>query len=290
MVGDKGKSREDTLRETIAALSLLRAETSPGSQPVTTGDRDAELVRKLEREVPDTATPGYWSTLEKNAKTWADEVSVQDFWTSANANLPRWRGEFQTLQGAELLPDNKLPLFTGKGAARTKEKALGEIRRNDGSVGSVYPKGGASVPCLNDLVRVRIPTRYLDGVDFLANKLKEHLEQPQHRLSVTKVTRQSGYYACHLHFDYSLLYRQGGGATNVMVKCEIQIATELSTTIWDRTHGSYELSRVKPSDDEKWQWKPDDPQFIATQLGHMIHLADGLVVQLREAVKKRRGK
>jgi hypothetical protein len=142
---------------------------------------------------------------------------------------------------------------------------------------------------LNDLVRVRIATRFLDGVAFLDQKLRAHLEEHGLRVDGKFEARVTGYYANHLYFDFERMFTFGA-SHNVRVTCEIQIATELSTQIWDKTHGAYELSREAERDDRSWQWNPDDPRFVAAQLAHMIHLADGLAVQLRDAVAKTRGK
>ena len=80
-----------------------------------------------------------------------------------------------------------------------------------------------------------------------------------------------------------MLYRFGVEVIQARIICEIQVATELSTTVWDTTHTLYEVSRDSDEVPEDWQWSPKDPRFISRQLGHMIHLADGLLVQLREA-------
>jgi hypothetical protein len=134
-----------------------------------------------------------------------------------------------------------------------------------------------------------VETRFIDGVNFVADRLLELLKEYKLSPEIKPAqVRASGYYAAHVSFDYSFVYRFGIAKT-VSVRCEVQVATELSTTIWDRTHGAYELARTVESDDLRWQWDPEDPRFLASQLAHMIHLADGLVLRLRDTVVRAKG-
>jgi len=95
-----------------------------------------------------------------------------------------------------------------------------------------------------------------------------------------------GYFAQHIGIRQPVLYRVGGVATAVEIECEIQIATTLATRMWDASHPVYETVRQEDVESREWQWKPSDPRFLSNQLGHMLHLADGLLVQLRNSLKK----
>ena len=105
-----------------------------------------------------------------------------------------------------------------------------------------------------------------------------------------KQVRRSKYFAQHLNFSCDVLYRFGGGAEAGQVTCEVQLATALSTAVWETTHRIYESTRETEEAPEDWQWNPGDPRFVSRQLGHMIHLADGLLVQSREAANEERAK
>jgi hypothetical protein len=126
---------------------------------------------------------------------------------------------------------------------------------------------------------VELVTRGLIGV-LQAHGLKPSLAEER--------TRARGYFARHVYFEYPRTFNFSRTCT-AQVMCEVQIATELSTTIWDRTHGAYELARVAEDDDLSWHWDGNDPQFLASQLAHMIHLADGLIVRLRDRVRETKG-
>ncbi len=63
------------------------------------------------------------------------------------------------------------------------------------------------------------------------------------------------------------------------------MATQLATVIWNAGHNVYSKWRDREESSGEWQWQPRDPRFIARQLGHLLHLADGLLVQIRDAEK-----
>jgi len=102
-------------------------------------------------------------------------------------------------------------------------------------------------------------------------------------MSLSREGRIEGYFAQHITFEQSVILRIAGHEQIATLKCEIQLASELATRIWDASHPLYEDARIRRNSPSEWQWTPDDPRFIANQLGHMIHLADGLLVQLRDA-------
>lgn len=98
--------------------------------------------------------------------------------------------------------------------------------------------------------------------------------------------RLVGYFAQHFCFRDNVIFRFGGGQELASIQCEVQVATSLATRIWEESHRTYEEWRVQVDTPEDWQWNPNDPRFTARQLGHMIHLADGLLVQLRDSARK----
>ena len=95
-----------------------------------------------------------------------------------------------------------------------------------------------------------------------------------------------GYFAQHVDFKETLLFRFGGQNQTAEITCEVQIASEMATRMWDASHPFYEAARVEEGQPQDWQWKAGDKRFIANELGHMIHLADGLLVQLRNLAEK----
>ncbi len=276
-LADREKAEEWRTRALSAPIAP--AAPAPATQPTT--------LELLQRDVAVAAVPGYWQSLAQNATTWAQEATVSEFWAKARAAIETARTEYTQRTGSPLTPAVGLPDFTGKGLPRLKEKVLREIERN--TLANVFIGERARVPRINDLVRVRVKASYLDGVDVISEHLAASLRDSGLTVKMERQERLRGYYATHLSFDRSFLFRFMGEEV-ASVACEIQVATELSSTIWERTHGTYEVARNLDSGDTTWMWNPDDPRFIAAQLAHMIHLADGLIVQLREKTKAQKGR
>jgi hypothetical protein len=244
------------------------------------------IAVELAKKHPETGEPGYWSLLEKNARTWAGEMTISAFWVGAGERLQTWTTEYRSQVKDSLLPQIGLPPFVGKEEPRLSQKTLALCEKH--GIEKAYA-ADVPVPCvLNDIVRVRVATKYLDGVAFLAERLQSVAKESGLALSRAREARDSGYYAEHLYFEQEVLYRVDTANRVAKIKCEIQVATQLSTRIWDATHGAYELSRMLNDEGKAWRWDPTDPRFLAAQLGHMIHLADGLIVQLRDRTKGRR--
>lgn len=261
------------------------AEFELATKQITRSDWEKELIGIR----ADVSIPGYWSSIEENSNQWANEISVCPFWNNVNKNLEKWIAEYRSETGGALLAQPGLPKFIGKGSDRIQTKLYKKRLADDNYKTKVYPKEGPAIPNLHDLVRTRISCKFIDGVEFLANKLYRLSKEMSVYHGHSKEGRLEGYYAQHLNFKENVFYRFGGGTTAALIICEVQIATEMSTLIWDATHAIYEEAREREEDNPaEWQWLPNDPRFVSRQLGHMIHLADGLLVQLREAVKRER--
>ena len=233
---------------------------------------------------PELTTPGYWNNLPENCAQWAREVNICPFWLEFARQRSAWSNEFHHATGGSLLTRDQLPQFYGKGHKRIQakvEQLTTGKRAKDPT--RFWPTEGPPVPRLNDLVRTRVECQFLDGVEFIGSKLELLAEKMGLKVARAREGRLEGYFAQHLYFDHKVFYRIGGGTEQVTIKCEVQVATQLATRIWYESHDVYEEWRGRKEAQEDWQWNPKDSRFIARQLGHMIHLADGLLVQLRDA-------
>lgn len=231
-------------------------------------------------EHPELNNATYWEVLEKNCSDWAKVVSVGPLWTEASARLHTWRDEFRQRTGDALLASHGLPTFAGKGAARTIEKCKASVTATGPRL---FKPKAAPIPRVNDLVRTRVECKYLDGVEFLGDKLEDLARELNVLDGRSREGRVGGYFAQHLYFKEDVFFRFGSVNRPAIIKCEIQLATRLGTMLWEVSHPLYERWRGTRERPEEWQWNPTDPRFIGRQLGHMIHLADGLLVQLRDA-------
>lgn len=239
-------------------------------------------LSEAEKQISEISVPGYWKTLEENCKNWSTEVAASPYWIEAKALLKHWNYDYRLEHKDDLLTKLRLPSFHPKGIERIREKIAIKIGESKGEIRDLF-SDEAVVPVLNDLVRTRISCKYIDGVDYISKQLTGLAKK--HNLSVerSKEGKLEGYFAQHIVVTHPIFYRVAGLPTQVALKTEIQVATDMSTRIWESTHSVYEEERVNPKNPEDWQWAPKDPRFVAHQLGHMIHLADGLLVQLRDS-------
>jgi len=182
-----------------------------------------------------------------------------------------------------------LPNFVGKSATRIEQKTLDKLRKNgdvDKELSRLFDYPAVAIPRLEDLVRVRLETQFLDGVPFLANRILELAKSHDPNASIERKGKLEGYFAQHVTFRLPVHFRFNGEITSYDVTCEVQVATALASLVWENSHGLYEASRVRDESTDEWQWSPKDPRFLSHQLGHMIHLADGLFCQLRDTTRR----
>jgi hypothetical protein len=242
----------------------------------------SELLR------PELAVAGFWDALEQNCNQWADDLTVSPFWKAVKDRQPAWSNEFQRNTSGALLANPGIPAFFPKSIKRAREKLLHDwLEANrPPDVSPFWPASGPPVPLINDLVRTRVECQFLDGVEFFSNRLEELASELRVECKRRRQGRLVGYFAQHFCFEQKVIFRFGGGEQLATIQCEAQIATALATRIWEESHRTYEEWRVQTDEPEDWQWNPSDPRFTARQLGHMIHLADGLLVQLRNSARK----
>jgi ppGpp synthetase/RelA/SpoT-type nucleotidyltranferase len=248
----------------------------------------AEWLQQLAEIRPEVRVPGFWRGIAENSATWAAEVSAGPFWKEAERRLEQWRTSYRLETDAALLARAGLRQFDSKSAESIEDKLFRRCTTDKEYLQKAIEKSGPPIPQIEDLVRTRIPCRYIDGVDFLATKLFDlaaemHLAPERRRKGSIE-----GYFAQHILLQQEVIYRSGGQGTIAKIVCEIQIASDMATHMWEASHPLYEDVRGDRADPEDWQWKPTDPRFLSNQLGHMIHLADGLLVQLRQVTRRQK--
>jgi hypothetical protein len=236
---------------------------------------------------PEVRLPGFWTNVAENCARWAEELSVGPFWSRAKERLDQWRTEYRATSQADLLTQPGLPNFMSKPEKSIRGKLFRRCNEGRDYIEKAIAQEGPPLPRLGDLVRTRVVCRYIDGVEFLATKLEELAADMELSPSRRREGRLEGYFAQHLTVSQQAIFRLGGHGQLADVVSEVQIASEMATRMWDAAHPLYESVRGAANDPEDWQWKPDDPRFISNQLGHMIHLADGLLVQLRRSIRTR---
>jgi len=140
----------------------------------------------------------------------------------------------------------------------------------------------------NDILRTYFVVKYLDGVEFLAEKASKIFKDFNLNCSNSFEARDEGYYAAHLYIDYEFEIPQINWDTEKKkISIELQITTQLQEVIGKLTHQFYEGRRIKlDKDDKKWQWKYESEEFTANYLGHILHYVEGMIMDVRNKQKK----
>ncbi|WP_343661770.1 hypothetical protein [Ralstonia sp.] len=239
--------------------------------------------RLLSQHRPKDFSAGYWKLIADNAERWACEFGAGPFWGAANQNLGAWRQEFRQKFGGSLLASDGLPPLVGKSDRSIADKVGRKLGKNGEELDKIFPVDRPFVPQISDLVRTRVQCKFIDGVEFLATKLADLASDMGCLKARDRQGKVEGYFAQHVTVEQDAFYRIGGAAVACKVTFEIQVASDLATKMWEATHLLYEVDRgdTEAPQPKDWQWDASNPRFISNQLGHMMHLADGLLVQLR---------
>ena len=138
-----------------------------------------------------------------------------------------------------------------------------------------------------DIFRIRLIPTYMDGVLYLADKLKELAnETTQDPPKLRFRHSNDGYHAVHLSIRHKVgfLDYDNRDPVRVKVQLEIQVTTTIQATISRLLHGVYEDWRLNdpPSN---WAWNYRDPAFSVNYLGSTLHYLEGMIVAARVAME-----
>ena len=143
---------------------------------------------------------------------------------------------------------------------------------------------------VNDIIRTTIIVKYLDGVEFVSEKLKSFLEQNcNKKCKIDLEAREEGYYAAHVSFKHVFEVPSIDFDTEIIeMAIEIQITTQLQELIKRFLHRYYEKKRLRKNSNEKikWQWNYGSNEFATNYLGHILHYIEGMIMDIRERIKK----
>ena len=155
------------------------------------------------------------------------------------------------------------------------------------------PEGGWYLPInwysrINDIVRTFISVKYLDGVEYLSEKLKEICQQNELKCKIDYEAKEEGYYAAHFYLEVQVeIPKENWDTIKIPFTVEIQITTQLQEVIKSLLHKYYEYNRKKiSSDSKKWQWDYKSEEFSTNYLGHILHYVEGMIMEIREKQKE----
>ena len=245
------------------------------------------LKKEHEIEILDRTRTYYESVTSKIKK----DFEESDFWAQLTKNLKEYDDEYLVKTGYLLLrPESKPELYIkpfDSFLLKTFRKNILENKNwpNEPEGDWILPSNWYSR--MNDIIRTLFVVKYLDGVEFMRDKIQFLCEQNSMECIVFLEAREEGYYAAHLYTKQEFeIPRITWDTERVEVLIEIQITTQLQEVIRKLLHKYYEERRkgVK-KEDIKWQWKYESDEFAANYLGHILHYVEGMIMEIREKQK-----
>ncbi len=211
-----------------------------------------------------------------------------DFWKIITEQLPNFDEEYQLKKG--------YPLFTPKFEPELLTKnfdsfLLKTFRRNilENQSFPNSPKGGWYLPNnwlekVNDILRTLFVVKYLDGVEFLNDKIAQTCMTKSMYFRNYFEAREEGYYAVHLYTKAQFeIPNIKWDSLNINLSIEIQITTQLQEVIRKLLHSYYEKRRKSVlTSEKKWQWNYSSDEFSTNYLGHILHYVEGMIMEIRE--------
>jgi len=221
------------------------------------------------------------------------DFEKSDFWIQLTENLKEYDGEYLTKSGYSLLTAGFKPELYIKPFdsffLKTFRKNIIENKcwPDEPKCRWIFPNNWYSR--INDIIRTLFEVKYLDGVEFMINKIKSICEKSDTKCKVFFEATEEGYYAAHLYTKQKFEIPKVNWDTELIdVSFEIQITTQLQEIIRKLLHKYYEDSRKKIENEEsiKWQWNYKSDEFVANYLGHILHCVEGMIMEIREKQKE----
>ncbi len=153
------------------------------------------------------------------------------------------------------------------------------------------PQGGWFLPNnwfsrINDIIRTLIVVKYLDGVEFIIEKIRRIADKNKKKCNYFFESTEDGYYAAHFYLNEKFEIPRIDWDTEIIdINIEIQITTQLQEVIRQLLHKYYEQKRllvVSSGDEIPWQWNYEKEEFLANYLGHILHYIEGMIMKIRK--------
>ena len=216
------------------------------------------------------------------------DLEESDFWVRLTESLREYNDEYLVKTG--------YPLLIGESKPKVDIKPydsflLKSFRKNilANKCWPDKPKGGWILPNnwytkIDDIIRTLFVVKYIDGVEFMIDKIKSLCEHLNMKCRVYLEAREEGCYAGHLYTKQEFeIPRVNWDTEKVDVSLEIQITTQLQEVIRKLLHKYYEERRKRiKEEDVKWQWNYKSNEFVANYLGHILHYVEGMIMEIRE--------
>jgi ppGpp synthetase/RelA/SpoT-type nucleotidyltranferase len=234
-------------------------------------------------------TQTYYESVTNRLKL---DLERTEFWLSLNQNLPEYNDQYLLETGYSLIVPPPRPEVFMK---PFESFLLKTFRKNilENKLWPSEPRDGWVLPNnwyskINDIIRTLIVVKYLDGVEFLIEKIRSLCSQGSIECRFSLEAKEEGYYAAHLYTTQEFEIPKVTWDTEmVSVSLEIQITTQLQEVIRKLLHKYYEDRRKRIEEDNlKWQWDYGSDEFVANYLGHILHYVEGMIMDIREKQKE----
>lgn len=228
------------------------------------------------------------------------EVNNSIFWQSLLNDLKEYNDEYLiiTKNYNLFIGSDYKPILLKKSYSSLIEKTFRINILNNNNFPQEPNQNGWVLPenwfeRINDIIRTTIEVKYLDGVEFVANKIKALCESQNLECEISYEASEEGYYASHVIIkqEYTILDSKYN-EVSVKIPIEIQITTQLQEIIKKLLHIHYEKRRIENNQegivDRVWQWDYKCDEFATNYLGHILHYIEGMILDVRDKLNKSR--
>lgn len=219
------------------------------------------------------------------------DICASDFWKKFCASLPEHNQRYTVTTGYPLLLSTDIPDVLKKPYSSFLDKTYRKNVINNRHWPKPPKSGWLGPPDwysrVGDLVRTTFVVKYLDGVEYLVEAIKQCADEHGYSMNVYFESREEGYYAAHCYVYHSIsIPNMDWDTGEKSIGFEIQVTTQLQEVIRKMLHSYYVDRRASGTNEGKgWQWRFRDEEFSTNYLGHILHYLEGQIVEIREKRK-----
>ncbi len=136
----------------------------------------------------------------------------------------------------------------------------------------------------DDLIRTKFVVPFADGVVDISERITQIMDGCGLPRYTKFHAKDSGYHARH---HYVLLSVPGYDGGDTRVAFEIKVLTKMQDTLGELTHMLYERQRtglVPVESKSRLAWLFEEPDFLASYIGHAGHFIEASMVGLKDSV------
>ncbi|MCK4462812.1 MAG: hypothetical protein KAU58_00705, partial [Candidatus Omnitrophica bacterium] len=235
----------------------VKNDTLPTEKPKNINQYKKWLEKQFDIQITNKIQNYYEHVLSK-----INNIFKKDpLWEELNKNLKEYHNEYRLSTGYHLFMNAENPekpeLLEKPFSSFLIKTYRKNILNNKNWPNS--PKDGWILPDnwfseIKDMVRTAYTVKYLDGVEFVVNKIKNLSEKYNLKIEVEYEAREEGYYAAHVCINRKFeIPKIDYDTKTVGAWVEIQITTQLQDVIKKLLHKYYEKRRKEVDRRyEKW--------------------------------------